>query len=178
MVRAPRPIAPGTLQPAWLLGHDRTTEHDAGFAIQQLVEVALHALSPAINEPFTAMTCIDRLGEGFAALASRAIPDPARVDRDGRLRVVAPARTFAALLREAFGPLRRAAASQPIVAERLLHTLGEVGSRVRRPADATAVGAELEAACAAALAVAGESVEREELLAAAARATSRIPSFE
>lgn len=53
------------LNDALVLGADRTSEQDAGFPIQQLVEVSLHGLSTGINEPFTALTCIDRLGHGI-----------------------------------------------------------------------------------------------------------------
>lgn len=127
------------VQDAYVVGPDRTSEQDAGFAVQQLVEVALRALSPGTNEPFTAVTCIDRLGQGLAQLACRTIPNAERADDEGRLRVVAEPRTFAELLAAAFKPIIRAAADQPVVTDRLLSTLMRLAEVARRPSDARAL---------------------------------------
>jgi uncharacterized membrane protein len=69
---------------AYVVGTDRTSTQDADFAVQQLVEVALRALLPGVNEPFTAITCIDRLGQGLARLASRRIPGAIRLRSSSR----------------------------------------------------------------------------------------------
>ena len=58
-------------------------EQDAAFGLQQLVDVALKALSPGINDPTTARMCIDRLGALLGWLASRRFPDPHRMARGG-----------------------------------------------------------------------------------------------
>jgi uncharacterized membrane protein len=119
---------------AYVIGNDRTPDQDAGFAVQQLVEVALHALSPGINEPYTAVTCIDWLGQGLACLAERGLPPSCRADDTGRVRVVARPYTFAELLDSAFRPLREPAGGLPTVAEHLLNTLATVARRCKHAA--------------------------------------------
>ncbi len=124
---------------AFQIGPERTSHQDAEFAIQQLVEVALHALSPGINEPFTAVTCIDRLGQGLSRLARRGIPDAVRRDNTGHVRLVAAPQTFEALLSAAFEPIVRHAGGDPVVYGRLLETLTAVAEDVRRSADLAAI---------------------------------------
>lgn len=108
--------------------------------MQQLVEVALHALSPGMNEPFTAVTCIDRLGEGLALLARRQLPSAARRDDQGRLRVVAPPQTFVTLLRDAVAPIAIFAGPNPAISERLLRTLAMLAGAAQRSEDLAVVG--------------------------------------
>jgi uncharacterized membrane protein len=119
---------------AYLLGNDRTSVQDAGFAFQQLVEVALRALSPGVNEPFTAITCIDRLGQGLARLATRAIPAAVR-ETEGGPTIVAEPRTFEELLGSAFEPIAAYADRAPAIGVRLLATLRMLAETVRRGAD-------------------------------------------
>jgi uncharacterized membrane protein len=128
-----------SVREACVLGADRTSEQDAGFAVQQLVEVALHALSPGMNEPFTAVTCIDRLGQGLARLACRRVPKSERSDEEGRVRVIAHPRTFGELLEEAFGPIARAASAEPAVTRRLLQTLRQLARLAQRADDRKAI---------------------------------------
>ena len=64
-----------------MLGKDRTPKQDIAFAIRQLVEVALRALSPGVNDPFTAVECINRLGEGLCIVVRRQRPLAYRFDR-------------------------------------------------------------------------------------------------
>jgi uncharacterized membrane protein len=115
------------LRNAVMLGIGRTTIQDIGFAIDQLVEVALRALSPGVNDPFTAITCIDHLGAGLSQLAQRCIPSPLR-GRDGQLRVVTPRMDFRAVLARAVDPIREAGRHDAAVLVRLLDILREVGS--------------------------------------------------
>ena len=127
------------LNGALVLGVDRSAHQDAGFPVQQLVEVALHALSPGINEPFTAITCLDRLGQGLGRLARRAQPPAARADESGRLRVIAPTACFAELLDDAFNPIRPHAASVPVAARHVCDVLRRIGLQAQRPEDREAV---------------------------------------
>jgi uncharacterized membrane protein len=127
------------LQPLLVVGNDRTSQQDIGFAVQQLVEVALHALSPSMNEPFTAITCVDRLSQGLSRLAGRSMPDPCRQDGDGDLRVVAHPQSFDGTLRDAFGPIRRNARGNPAVLERLLQALATLAGSSVREGDRAAI---------------------------------------
>jgi uncharacterized membrane protein len=124
---------------AYVIGADRTSIQDADFAIQQLVEVALRALSPGVNEPFTAVTCIDRLGQGLTKLASRSIPGAVRTDDTGAVRVVAQPRTFVELVEAAFDPIARYAGRNPAIARRVLETLCNLADVVRRSEDRQAI---------------------------------------
>ena len=131
-----------SLNGLFAIGRDRTSQQDAGFAVQQLVEVALHALSPGMNEPFTAITCIDRLGEGLALLATRSMPSTVRRDTEGVARVIAPPHTFEELLHGAFTPIAIFAGPNPAIYERLIGTLAVIRRRLSRKADARAVEAQ------------------------------------
>src|SRR5262249_3703169 len=72
------------------VGFERTLEQDAAFGIRQLVDVACKALSPAVNDPYTAVQAVDHLSVIFCALARR--PLGAHVARDGPGVVIVPAR--------------------------------------------------------------------------------------
>jgi uncharacterized membrane protein len=124
---------------AYLIGIDRTSTQDVGFAIQQLVEVALRALSPGVNEPFTAITCVDRIGQGFTRLLTRRIPSSIRADDDGEPRVIAIPRSFDELVCEAFEPIALNASDNAGVAERLLATLEVLVHAARRASDRRAL---------------------------------------
>jgi uncharacterized membrane protein len=111
---------------AFLVGRGQTEVQDALFAIEQLVEIAVRALSPAINDPFTAMTCVDRLGAALGALAGREPPSPLRFDPDGRLRVVAPPVSFREAADRAFSAICRHAQSEPLVLHRVVRVLTDL----------------------------------------------------
>ncbi|HEY9197840.1 MAG TPA: DUF2254 domain-containing protein [Gammaproteobacteria bacterium] len=117
----------------------RTTVQDIEFAVEQLVEIAVRALSPGVNNPFTAISCIDRLGAALCRLAQREMPPPCRHDEQGRLRVMAPASSFAEIADAAFNPIREYARTSTVVTRRLLQTLAIVGQFARRSDDRQAV---------------------------------------
>jgi uncharacterized membrane protein len=103
------------------------------------VEVALHALSTGINEPFTAVTCIDRLGQGLAKLAMRRIPVGASPGRRGQSARRFAGNTFVELLDSACNPIRAHAAESPEVGLRLLYMLIRLAGVARRPDDRAAI---------------------------------------
>jgi uncharacterized membrane protein len=127
------------VQEAFILGAERTLTQDVEFAVDQLVEVAVRALSPGVNDPFTAMTCIDRLGEALCRLAERVLPSPDRSDEHGTLRVLADPVTFAGLADAAFTQIRQYGRSSAAVTIRLLETLAVVAARTSRPEDRAAL---------------------------------------
>jgi uncharacterized membrane protein len=124
---------------AFTFGNQRTPSQDIGFGIQQLVEVAMRALSPGVNEPFTAFACIDRLGSAMRSLAQRETPAAARADREGKLRVVARPLTFPEGLAAAFDPIRLESCTNVPVAMRLLDALESIAAVATRSADRAAV---------------------------------------
>jgi uncharacterized membrane protein len=124
---------------AFVLGHQRTTVQDIEFLIHQLVEIAVRALSPGINDPFTAITCIDRLGSALHRLAQREMPSPFRFDEQDRLRVIAPAVAFPEIVNASFGPIRQYGRSSAVVAIRLLETIAVIAGATHRPGDRAAL---------------------------------------
>lgn len=128
-----------------LIGRIRTAEQDFEFCLRQLVEVALRALSPGINDPFTALNCIDYLGAALAKVATRSLPRRTFRDGDGHPRVRTRPSTFADLLGAAFHQLRQAAASRPDVAIRLLDALARIAARTRIEAHREAIRTHVDA---------------------------------
>ncbi|MEP7329798.1 MAG: DUF2254 family protein, partial [Betaproteobacteria bacterium] len=124
----------------FILGHQRTATQDIEFAIHQLVEIAVRALSPGINDPFTAITCVDRLGSAVRRLAQRKMPSSVQhFDEQGQLRVIAPAITFPAIVDAAFNQIRQNARSSAAVSVRLLETIAVIAEVVHRPEDRAAL---------------------------------------
>ncbi len=134
-------IAPGPLsadaitacQHAFDLGPHRTMQQDVGFGFRQLVDVALKAISPAVNDPSTAATCIDQLGGLLAELANRRVGPFVLGDRAGSY-VAVPQPDLEALVDLAFNQLRQYGRGDLAVSIRLLHALAAVGRACREPA--------------------------------------------
>ncbi|RYY94755.1 MAG: DUF2254 domain-containing protein, partial [Comamonadaceae bacterium] len=123
----------GRLRRCVVLGPQRTVEQDAAFGFQQLVDVALKALSPGINDPTTACMAIDRLGGLLGRLASRRMPDGQRM-QDGRLLVVLQVPRFPDLALEALEPVLQHCRGDVQVLQRLAAALATVEQRTGDPA--------------------------------------------
>jgi uncharacterized membrane protein len=132
------------LTSAHILGPERTTLQDVEFGVAQLVEVAVRSLSPGINDPFTAINCIDRLGEAFCRLVGREMPSPLRTDDTGALRVVAPAPALEPLLETALNPICYYGRDSASVLLRALNMLQRVGQHVRREDDHTVLHRQID----------------------------------
>ena len=124
---------------AFVLGNQRTDAQDIEFAVHQLVEIAARALSPGVNDPFTAITCVDRLGSALCRLARRDLPSPCRYDEHKRLRIVAPRVTFTGILDAAFNQIRQYSRSSAAVAIQLLDTISAIAAAAHRPEDRNAL---------------------------------------
>ncbi len=124
---------------AFIIGNVRTTEQDAMFPLNQLVEITLKALSPGINDPFTAISAIRRIGAGLCDLAERQIPSALRYDDEGQLRVVAEPVTFEEMAEAAFTNIRMYACSNLGVVRALFESLYSVAQCLRRHDDAAAL---------------------------------------
>jgi uncharacterized membrane protein len=120
-----------SIEEAVVLGEERTPVQDVEFAVRQLVEIALRALSPGINDPFTAIAAVDRLGASLALLLER--PDAQRgwTDRNGRPRLTAPSSDFAGVADVTFNHIRQAATQQPSVLIRMLEKIGQLAVMIR-----------------------------------------------
>lgn len=135
---------------AVLLGSQRTLEQDARFVFDQIVEMAVRALSPSTNDPFTAVECIDHLSDGLRRLAGRRIPSPYRLDSESRLRVIAAPATFAEIVRAAFGLISQHGRTHALVILRLIAASREIAPCLLRSADRTLLLCEASRAAAAA----------------------------
>ena len=96
---------------AFALGEGRTGTQDLDFLFDELVEIALRALSPGVNDPFTANNSFDWIAAALAELARRPEVSGRRHDRDGTLRIVAEPPSFADRVERTFGAVRQASAT-------------------------------------------------------------------
>ncbi len=104
------------------IGFERTLEHDAAFGIRQLIDTACKALSPAVNDPYTAVQAIDHLSVIFCVLAQRPLGDHI-ARQPGGAAVIVPGWRFSGYLAVMCGLIRRYGASEPTVASALLGVL-------------------------------------------------------
>jgi uncharacterized membrane protein len=128
------------IQDCFILGDERTHLQDIQFTIHQLVEVAVRALSPGVNDPITAINCIERLAAALCRLAQRAMPSAYRYDDEGRLRIlVAKPVRFGELVDGAFNLIRQHARSSAAVTLRLLEAIILIAEHAQREEDRAAL---------------------------------------
>lgn len=126
-------------------GSRRTLAQDIEFAIDQLVEVSVRALSPGVNDPFTAINCVDRLGTALCTLTERKIPSCYRYDDQGKLRVVTEVSTIPGIVNAAFDQIRQAARHDTAVTLRILESIAAVARHTRDEEFQTALRRQAEA---------------------------------
>jgi len=119
------------LQRAIQIGNQRTPSQDIEYAINQLVEVAMRAMSPAINDPFTAMTCLDYLAGGLASYVGSGEISPNFYDNNGKVRLNFEPASQAHLLGAAFDQLRHASRDNAIVLLQILDAIAIIGQEAR-----------------------------------------------
>ncbi len=113
-------------------GARRTAQQDVEFPLRQMVEIGVRALSPGINDPFTASTCVDQIGAGLCTLAGRELPSPYLVDDDDFLRVVhGDPVTWERLVAAGYDQLRQCADSHTPVYLHILDALTRIARCVR-----------------------------------------------
>jgi len=121
---------------AFVTSPERTLQHDAELGIRQIADIAMRALSPGVNDPTTAVNCVDRLSEILVVLGNRRAPDRARAGEDGCVHLLAGGTTFERAVDLSFDQIRHYGAGDPSFAAHLLVTLGDLASLVppyRRP---------------------------------------------
>jgi uncharacterized membrane protein len=107
-------------------GPHRTLTQDPVFAIDQLVEIAIRALSPAVNDTFTALTCIDWLSAGLSEISSRILEEGVYRGRSGKVRLIEFDPSYARMVNRAFDKIRQAGRAMPAVIIRMIDALGHV----------------------------------------------------
>jgi uncharacterized membrane protein len=114
------------LRRAHVTGPNRTLTQDLAFAFDQLVEIAIRALSPAVNDTFTALTCIDWLGESLCKVTTRWQPTRVHRDSHGFVRVITAHVSYSGLVERAFEKIRQASRGMPAVMIRQLDALTKI----------------------------------------------------
>lgn len=117
-----------------LIGQDRTPQQDVEFAVLLLEEMAVRALSPGTNDPYTAVNALDDLSAGLVLLANRPSPSPYRYDPQGHLRVITAEVTLTELLDHVLDAMRLYAIEHLTVLLRTLELVEQVGAASRQPA--------------------------------------------
>jgi uncharacterized membrane protein len=107
-------------------GAYRTLPQDVSFGFDQLVEIALRALSPAVNDTFTGMTCIDWIADCLCRIAVTWHPQRIRRDAEGYIRVIAFQPDFDRLVERTFDTIRQASVGMPAIMIRQLEALAKV----------------------------------------------------
>ncbi len=122
------------LNDLFVIARDRTIEQDVDFGLRQLVDIALKALSPGVNDTTTAVNCIENLGELIGELASKDFPEKKRV-ADGKELIIVKAPTFADFVATALDQIRISGKGNSAVFMKLASAIelaaGRTGSRSR-----------------------------------------------
>jgi uncharacterized membrane protein len=120
---------------AHVTGPYRTLAQDVSFGVDQLVEICIRALSAAVNDTFTALTCIDWIGDSLCKVTGRWQPTRVYRDASGAVRVITTETTWERLVQRAFDKVRQAARGMPAVMIRQLDALAKVMERTSTAAD-------------------------------------------
>ena len=121
------------LSESHVTGPHRTLMQDPVFAIDQLVEIAIRALSPAVNDTFTALTCIDWLSAGLSRVSGRELAEGVYRDGNGRVRLIESDPSYARMVNRAFDKTRQAARGMPAVIIRMMDALTAIVEQTPSP---------------------------------------------
>jgi uncharacterized membrane protein len=112
------------------IGRHRTLTQDSEFGIAQVVEIAIRALSPAVNDTFTGVACVDWLADALLTLAEQPPLEGNWYDSGGRLRVWMPPVRLERLVKLAFDQIRQASTTTPAVLIRQLDAIRRLAPRL------------------------------------------------
>ncbi len=113
---------------AFDIGPTRTLQQDVEFGVIQIVDIALRAISPAVNDPSTAISCIDQLSRILIRWLGRAPPASLLFDPPHVPRVFVPWISVDGMFDTAFEQIRHYATSDGVVSLRLLRAIGDIAS--------------------------------------------------
>lgn len=130
-VDAPDEAFVAKLRKAVIVGRQPTPVQDVEYPISQIMQVAARALSPGINDPLTAIACIDWLSAALARAARSHLPEYCFRDADGRLWVRGRGTDFAGMMGAVFDPLRQYARGNVQVTLRCLEALNRLAGAAR-----------------------------------------------
>ena len=118
------------IRKSMIVGPNRTHMQDVRYAFDELVDIAVRALSPGVNDPFTAINCVDRIHAALVTLRVREIPSPYRLCKNGELRVIAKPVSLNECIEGSLGVIRDYADGNPVVERRIdsaLESFAEIG---------------------------------------------------
>ena len=127
------------IQEQFIVGKTKTSQQDLEYSIHQMVEIAARALSPGVNDPYTAIACIDNLTATMCYLAEAKFPSKYRVDDDNKLRVIADVLNFEGVLDAAFNQIRQFSGGSTAVIIRLMEALKTISTKVRKESQEKAI---------------------------------------
>ena len=113
------------------IGRHRTLNQDCEFGIAQIVEIAIRALSPAINDTFTGVGCVDWISNGLIVLADAGLGDGCWYDIHGAMRLHMPPLRLERVVKTAYDQIRQAASDNPAVLIRMLDAFARIAPRMR-----------------------------------------------
>jgi uncharacterized membrane protein len=169
MARVWPPEAADSVAERLALGHVtgayRTLPQDISFGFDQLVEIALRALSPAVNDTFTGMTCIDWIADCLCRISTSWRPQRIRRDAEGNIRVIAFVADFDRLVERTFDTIRQASIGMPAIMIRQLEALAKVIEQTPDRKRRTVLVREAEAIQRLSLATVSEANDRDDVTA-------------
>lgn len=127
------------------LGRHRVLDQDLEFGIAQIVEIAIRALSPAVNDTFTGVASVDLLGEALTCLVGTRLVGGQWHDPAGRLRLQVRPLSMPRLVKQAFDQIRQAAADNPAVLIRLLSTIARLAAKMQATDECNALSQQADA---------------------------------
>src|ERR1700679_1628408 len=161
------PEAAGSVAERLALGHVtgayRTLPQDVSFGFDQLVEIALRALSPAVNDTFTGMTCVDWIADCLCRISANWHPQRIRRDAEGNIRVIAFQPDFDRLVERTFDTIRQAAVGMPAIMIRQLEALAKIIEQVPDRKNQTPLIRQAEAIQRSNLATVGDPSDRDDV---------------
>lgn len=132
------------IRSAYSTGYERTSSQDIGFGLRQLVDIAIRALSPGINDPTTAVHALSHISAVLSLIANLPTQPAALLDDDGSVRLIVRPHRFDALLNLAMAQPRHYGASDPDVAARLFQMLREVALNTEKPHHRESIRSQLQ----------------------------------
>jgi uncharacterized membrane protein len=157
------------------IGVRRTLIQDPEFAIAQIVEIALRAMSPGISDPNTAVSCVNWLADGIRELVQCSSRNPVHVDGNGNLRVIESVNPFECVIAAAYDPIRQVARNSPMLTIGMLNAISQIAPFVQAETGKDAMSNQVQLASEGFFADA-VSGDREDVAAAHRRAAQALSS--
>jgi uncharacterized membrane protein len=157
------------------IGVRRTVMQDPEFAIAQIVEIALRAMSPGVNDPNTAVSCVNWMADGIRELAQYSSRNPVHVDSNGNLRVIESVNPFECVIAAAYDPIRQVARNSPMLTIGMLDAISLIAPFVMAETGREALSNQVQLASEGFFSNA-VSGDREDVAAAYRRAAQALSS--